>query len=516
VNLRAGAASLSIAPPVGLPTVGFVRSQEGVMRQGLPLETSALVLESGSTRVVLCGVDTLGLQSPQVDELRQQVAAAVGAEPAGVLMSWNHTHRAPPASRSFLERSGLLEWEGDERVDEYEALLLRRIVRVAELAAERLAPAATTWGVGEVDLSVNRRERAEDGRIVHGWRLGSLLDRQVVALQAVARDRTAIATVVGYGCHPVSVGMDAVLYSGDYPAQVRDEVRRLTGGECVFLQGAAGNVLPMISFCDDEREAVRMGRRIALEAVHSVADGESWPVRLTRRNQASLIPMILCRFEPAESPPIAIAAAEERLSFPLEPLPSKEDIVAQREQYERDLAEALARDASPAERHGIAYHAKWARKTAEAICASRAPAALAGSIHAVRIGSGAIVTGPGEVFTEIGIAVKERSPASPTLYAGYTNGALGYFPTAEAYAEGGYEPAYANRSYGYPAPMAPECERLLVERGVRLAESLFPERSPCPGGDWKASGDPPRLGRALLARPEGGEYSPPPTATPPG
>jgi hypothetical protein len=102
------------------------------------------------------------------------------------------------------------------------------------------------------------------------------------------------------------------------------------------------------------------------------------------------------------------------------------------------------------------------------------------------------------------------------LYAGYTNGALGYFPTEEAYAEGGYEPAYSNRSYGSSAPMAAGCERLLVERGVRLVESLFPERPPYPGGDWKASGDPPGLQRAPLERPEEGEYAPPATVAPPG
>ena len=98
----------------------------------------------------------------------------------------------------------------------------------------------------------------------------------------------------------------------------------------------------------------------------------------------------------------------------------------------------------------------------------------------MRIGDGVIVSGPGEVFTEIGMAVKERSPGTPTLYCGYTNGAVSYFSTAEAFEEGGYEPAFSNRTYGLPAPVAPDCERLLVERGVRLAESLFPDASGTP------------------------------------
>src|SRR5207302_4626100 len=80
-TFRAGAAALSIAPPPGLPMIGFVRRQTGATGAGLPLEVTALVLEQDSTRVVLCGVDTLGIPGPEADELRARVAAATGAEP---------------------------------------------------------------------------------------------------------------------------------------------------------------------------------------------------------------------------------------------------------------------------------------------------------------------------------------------------------------------------------------------------------------------------------------------------
>jgi len=36
--------------------------------------------------------------------------------------------------------------------------------------------------------------------------------------------------------------------------------------------------------------------------------------------------------------------------------------------------------------------------------------------------------------------VRDRSPFAHTFYFGYTNGWLGYLPTAQAFAEGGYEP----------------------------------------------------------------------------
>jgi len=492
--------------------LGFVRSQQGATGAGLPLEATTLVLEQDTTRVVLCGVDTLGIPGEESDALRARVADATGADPAGVLLNWNHTHRAPPASPTLLARSGLLAVEADPRVNGYAELLANRVVRCARRAAERLETAAVAWGTGEVDLSVNRRERAPDGQIIHGWRTDGLLDRQVIALQARRRDGSAICTLVGYGCHTVSVGMDVPTTSADFPGALRRRLRDWTGGECVFFQGAAGNVLPRHAFCSDEAEAERMGERLAIEAMHAVADRPAWPRRLVARSDSSLIPMILFRYQELPSEPVRLSAAEERLEFPLLPPPAPEELARLRDEYGAAVAEAEARGAGAAELYGLHYHAKWARVMAR----DPQPKTVGGSIHAVRIGHGVIVTAPGEPFTEIGMAVKERSPGQPTLYAGYTNGAVGYFPTAASYAEGGYEPAYSNRSYGRIAPTAPECERLLVERGVRLAEVLFPDAARYGGASWTATGAVTALPRELIVRPATQEYAPPPTAPPPG
>lgn len=496
---------------MGLPRVGFLRSQEGATTWGLPLETTAVVLEQDDTRVVLCGVDTIGIPTPDVDELRARVAAVAEASPAAVLLNWNHTHRAPPAGRAFLARSGILATDGDESIDAYGRVVAEGVVAAVRQAVDGLAPAAVAWGVGEVDVSVNRREIAADGTIVHGWREDGLLDRQVVSLQVRRRDDSVVATVVGFGCHTVSVGMDFPGYSSDFPGALREAVRRSTGGECVFFQGAAGNVLPHVSFVEDEHEAERIGTRLAVEALHSVADRAAWPRELVRQFDGSLIPMLLLRFVSADDAPVTLRAAEQQVAFPMLPVPSADELERIAVEYEAAEAEARARGASPAEVYGAIYHAQWARRTLADVRSGDVSTHVEGPVHAVRIGDGVIVTGPGEVFTEIGMAVKERSPGRPTLYAGYTNGTVGYFPAASAYPEGGYEPVISNRSYGRPAPMAPACERLLVETGVRLAESLFPDCPTFAGAEWEATGALPTLAAARLSRPPDAAFTGPAT-----
>src|SRR5262249_20128897 len=69
-NFRAGGARLSLDPPLGLPMVGFIRQPYPALGYGdWPLETSALALEAGDTRVVICGVDIVGIGEPQISEL---------------------------------------------------------------------------------------------------------------------------------------------------------------------------------------------------------------------------------------------------------------------------------------------------------------------------------------------------------------------------------------------------------------------------------------------------------------
>ncbi|MEX1238976.1 MAG: hypothetical protein WEB30_04635, partial [Cyclobacteriaceae bacterium] len=60
-----------------------------------------------------------------------------------------------------------------------------------------------------------------------------------------------------------------------------------------------------------------------------------------------------------------------------------------------------------------------------------------------------------ELFCEISNTVRERSPFPFTFYFGYSNGNLGYLPTSEGWAQGGYEPSVS--------PFTPSAEKDLTE-----------------------------------------------------
>ncbi|HET7215681.1 MAG TPA: hypothetical protein VFL79_18980, partial [Terriglobia bacterium] len=79
---------------------------------------------------------------------------------------------------------------------------------------------------------------------------------------------------------------------------------------------------------------------------------------------------------------------------------------------------------------------------------------------AVRIGDMMWTTFPGEMFSSIGKQVKAATPATHAYVMGYTNGYIGYFPTQQAYAEGGYEVAVTH--------LDPASERIYLRAVAKL------------------------------------------------
>jgi neutral ceramidase len=503
-DFRAGAASLALEPPLGLPMVGFIRQPWNANGYGLPLEVGALVFERGETRVVLCGVDIVGIVQPQIETLIGRVAEATGADPAGILLNWSHTHLAPPGGIANGAVYGDVDDYLAESITSFSRVIHDKIVSVCRLAVERLEPAGVVWGQASTELAVNRRERTTggyNGGSILGWNPDELVDNQVTVLQARRPDESAICTLVGFGCHPVTTGYDMDVYSADFPGPMRDVVRAVSGGECVFFQGAGGNVLPKFAFTSTEEEAHRMGTRLGLAALEAVADRFSRPVTVFSEAEGSVTPITRYRRRLEDAKPPALAAVAETVSIPLMPHPPLEEVEAMRREYDEALEEARA--SGDRGRVKLAYYqASWARRIEAQLRDGTAPTVVPGPVHAVRIGDGVIVTGPGETFTEYGIAVKERSPGAPTLYAGYTNEIIGYLPTANEYQHGGYEAGYGYKSVGLPSLFDPSLEQTFVETGVRLAEQLFPEAVPYDGsGGWLARGDLPQLPPTPLEHP---------------
>jgi hypothetical protein len=75
---------------------------------------------------------------------------------------------------------------------------------------------------------------------------------------------------------------------------------------------------------------------------------------------------------------------------------------------------------------------------------------------------------PGEIFVELGLAIKKASPFRHTQIAELANGSIGYIPDEPAYVQGNYEVVSARCAKG--------SGEMLVEAVLRLLKEMSPPK----------------------------------------
>jgi hypothetical protein len=83
----------------------------------------------------------------------------------------------------------------------------------------------------------------------------------------------------------------------------------------------------------------------------------------------------------------------------------------------------------------------------ETVLIAKYPDTVKLKVQAIRVGDLGIAAVPCEVFTEIGLEIKKKSPLKRTFTVSLANGYNGYLPTPAQHALGGYETWRARSSY---------------------------------------------------------------------
>lgn len=485
MTLLAGAAEVDITPPFPVDLLGYVRRPLAARSAYDELLATACVFrdEDSGTTVVVIAADVVGLTTPMADRIRARVGELVDCDPAAVLLNSSHTHAAPWPGATIKLGGEFDDWTETEL--RYWDSIPDRYASAALAAVGRLAPARVSGGVGQAPgLAVNRRERTADGRTILGWNRDGVRDDSVVAIRVDGADgpplhADPIATLVSFACHPVVVGPDLEGAGPDFVGPLRSRLSNLDrpGSVTVFLQGAAGDALPLEAFRDDDGALIAaevVGERLALEAQHAVADADPWAMDIERSDWGSVTPIALYRRRLAdEQPPQVLRTARRIVPLPLLDLPSIDDLHRELDERRADLAARADRGETRVTMNPIRYHISWLELQLRQDAEGGRATAIDGEIWAARIGDTAIVGGPGEIFGAIGTAVRRQSPAPVTIFAGYSQGSLGYVATPDEYPHGGYEPSISHRGYGQPAPFSPEVAGIIERTAVGLLQELF-------------------------------------------
>ncbi|TLS50106.1 hypothetical protein FE782_22510 [Paenibacillus antri] len=429
-GLRLGVATVDITPRHPVPLAGFASRRSAFVAVDRPLLLKAWAFESGEpaggapVRALFVQADLIWWGSERLPALLRELSSRWGLPASAVILHATHTHGGPQTSDRFAPSLGLPD-------EDYVRDLEARLLSCVDDAFARLEPVAVERGRGACAIGVHRRRRI-DGRIAMAPNPEGPCDPEVVVVRFRRADGTTAGVWAHYACHPTTTD-DNVVHP-DFPGIAMTLTERWLGegATASYLQGCCGDIRPALvqdgGFRKGERsDVLELGRRLADEVVR-ILEG----------------PME--RLEPAK-----LASGRLAVELPLEGVPGP-----------GRLKEAAAAD-------GI--RGEWAR-----LLSSR-PDRLAPTIplelNGVRIARGlTLLAMNAEMVGAYGAFAKSYAQGA-ALPLPYSNGMIGYVPTAEQLAEGGYEPAESAYYFALPSPFAPEVEARVVESMKALLDNVL-------------------------------------------
>jgi hypothetical protein len=425
---QAGVATADITPARSMWMSGYGGRDHPSEGKLTDLWAKALVLQDGGAeRVAAVTLDLVGLDRLTELAIRKRIESEHGIPLANSALLCSHTHTGPVVG-SNLRAMYSIDDDQWALVDEYTAGLIDDVVAAVGAAIDDLEPARLTWGTGETDFAVNRRNNREAD--VPMLRAQGLLKGPVdhdVPVLAVHSGDELKAVVFGYACHATVLSF--YQFSGDYPGFAQIDVEETHPGAIAMFWAGCGadqNPLPRRT----PELAMQYGRRLA-DAVEEVLQQEMHSI----------------------NGGLATDYAEIDLNFAS--LPSRAELEAKLDSDDRfDVGHA---------RHLLK---QW---DANGELSSTYPY----PVQTWKLGGGPTwVHLGGEVVVDFSLRLKSELGPDDVWVAGYANDVMAYIPSLRVLREGGYEGGGAMRYYGQPSPWAEDVEELIVGEVHRQVRDL--------------------------------------------
>ncbi|MFZ4810743.1 MAG: hypothetical protein ACOYL9_05305 [Ilumatobacteraceae bacterium] len=455
MTTRAGAARVDITPDWPVMLGGF--GQRTVPSDGVgdPVFAKALFIETDEWQLLVITADLIAIPHQISQPVVDRLTAATTLTAQQIMICASHSHSAPvPFGPSA------------PGVAEFTELLLDRLVEVGFAAHAAAVPCTVGSAIGEVDVFFNRRTRGAP----------NLVDRRVpvLAVRAIDDDRL-LAVLFGVGCHPVTLGWENNLISGDFPGEAQRLIEaEMSGAVALFVNTTEANVIPVTSpNCDalDPRgyrggsmaDTERIGRAIADEVLRVLPTIELTPnvhlgsaqrrLQLAANNAAFDLPTSQARLDHATNV-LAVHLGDdfaERANGYLWALASRHVV-------ETDCSEAEMRTVMIACCQYLGLSARIARGTA------LAPVDV--PLQVVRIHDLELLALPGEPLVEVGREWSARANGDHAFVVGLANAHHRYLPLSEHFAlddaatqydtvTAGLEPAAVDRMLDEAAALLP-------------------------------------------------------------
>ncbi len=445
--IQAGFAQVDITPPIGWRrTAGYRESISTGIHD--PLFAKAVVLKQDSQILVFISNDLGAVSRNQTDPARTAIARRLMITRDNVVITATHTQGGPEYTgplRDVFHDQALNELDGIDPYESinYQAWLNEKWVEVAEKALSSLTAVNLSFvDVKHFGVAFNRRYRMRDQSI--GW-LPRPLDPEIIKPLGPTDPELPCLLIHSQQGQPlgclVSFSLHTSLFTGPtfgacYPATLATSLSAHFDAPdfvTLFAEGCASDVdhvdvsKPLISDRNERSQA------IGISLAKSIIDSLEQSQLLNNIKLEIVSGYIETDVRPVRNE--EVENAEKVLRN------------ADLEQFSL-LEKASAWRVKLQQEYWISYNGRYPLE-----------------VQAIGFNKDlALVALPGEVFVELGIAIKAASPFRHTVVVSLANDIDFHVPTRRAFEEGHYEPA--------TCPLMPGCGEQLVELAVKLLHQL--------------------------------------------
>lgn len=426
---KAGAFAQDITPEKFPISVNGNMSDVLAKRAADPLHARCLVMDDGKHTLAMVVVDSCMVPREIHEAAKDLANKATGIPKSNILISATHAHSCPTLG-------GVFQSEPDHAYVEF---LKKKIAEGITTAWKRRAPAKLGFGVAKDPSQLfNRRWKLKQPssstnpfgkldlvRMNPG--LGSpdvsestgIIDPEISLISVRTADDKPMALYATYSLHYVG-GVPSEAVSGDYFAVYCERMTQLLGATtsnpefvAMISNGTSGDVNNVNFGATSLPTRTTMGQiKVVAESVAQASFAVYGGIQHTDK--------------------VSLGAAEADLQLGV------------RKPNDADLAYAKDVLSTSGEFPYKTMKAIYARETMKLV---DYPATVPVKVQVLKVGPVLVYSIPCEVFTEIGLELKEKSPVKPCFTVSLANGYNGYLPTPRQHEWGGYETWRARSSY---------------------------------------------------------------------
>ena len=364
-----------------------------------PLFVKVCYLSDGTAETILISCDMVSVYDRQLENVKKKIQNNSGVK--NIIFSATHTHSGPVTSPELTM--------DENHFDKSWSIMVEDKVSDAALKAKISAIPSTLYAGFSTVPEVTKNRRTGETEV----------DDELAILYAKDNYGKITGIIVNYACHCTVLDSSNYLISADYPQFIYQGAEKLYPGvTAMFFNGACGNLNIGYS-ADDSALGVNMGELRSFTNAEKVSGFILEGLKRAMISSSELTSRIQFSYL--------------HLDFSFRKnLPSLQSLGTEQEQ----LQKINPKDTAIKTR---LMYVEALHKKLKAYCKNGEKSIKSESVI-IDIGDVVIVTIPGELFCEIGKAIKSIfRPEKQPLIFGYSNGYVGYLPTKKAFLAGGYE-----------------------------------------------------------------------------